>query len=163
MNKEQFEDFVHRLNTQDCRMTSYPIWEVRNRERMYGVDPDYHSSGYIWVDQGNPENSHGTDEELRKSFEEDLIEVTFDEYDDEVIVEETEEHCSAHFKKVHYAIIEVTKCVHFTEKAADDYIRNNRHNLKEPFTYVNSQYRCHEWIDIIDMLKQGQLVLKEEP
>lgn len=44
----------------------------------------------------------------------------------------------------------VTCC--FTEAAANRYIKENRHNLKNPRTYVASAYRNHEWIAVREML-----------
>jgi hypothetical protein len=40
----------------------------------------------------------------------------------------------------------VTACL--TEAGADEYIRVNGHDLKEPRTYVTSGYRNQEWIDL---------------
>lgn len=37
---------------------------------------------------------------------------------------------------------------HFTEKAAKEHIRINGHNLRKPFVYVTSLYRCSEMIKI---------------
>ena len=41
---------------------------------------------------------------------------------------------------------------HFTERAAKEHIRINRHNLKSPFIYVTSLWRCDEMIAIRNAL-----------
>jgi hypothetical protein len=41
----------------------------------------------------------------------------------------------------------------FTEKAAQEYINANRHNLVEPRIYVESGYRNYEWQAVRTLLK----------
>jgi hypothetical protein len=41
----------------------------------------------------------------------------------------------------------------FTMKAAEEYIRENKHNMKEPRVYVASGYRNKEWQAIREFLK----------
>ena len=57
------------------------------------------------------------------------------------------------------SFIEVDEFVnaHFTEKAAQDHIDLNGHNLKKPFIYVTSLFRCYEMINIRNYLVQQGL------
>jgi len=53
--------------------------------------------------------------------------------------------------------IEMEKFVnaHFTQKAAEQYISVDRHNLNSPFIYVISLHRCDEMIKIRHFLMGG--------
>lgn len=157
MTQEQLDTLVHNLNTQDNRITADPLFLVEQKNRVYGVDPDYNTQGYIWVNEDDSSESYDTDEDLKahllskgKPVEE--IDWTFD---DTIEIGETT------YKKLHYHEYYEFVCAHFTEAAADRYIKLNRHNLNEPRTYVSSQYRCHEWNAVVEALKSGQLVLRE--
>ncbi len=156
MNKTQFKDFVHRLNNQDCRATSHPIWQVRDKNEIVGVDPDYHNYGYVWINQDDCEHYYETDNAMRAYLIENGGDSSEDiKWQQEVVVK------GQTFKRLYHMITHVIISTHFTEQAANDYIKQNRHNLNEPYTYVDSQWRCHEWIDVVDMLKTGKLILKE--
>ena len=58
--------------------------------------------------------------------------------------------------------IYVDVCAHLTEEAANLYIEQNRHNLREPRIYVKSAYRCHELIGLIEAIATGKVVWKED-
>lgn len=47
---------------------------------------------------------------------------------------------------------------HFTEKAANEHIRINGHNLKKPFIFVTSLFRCEEMIKIRKALKNKEFL-----
>lgn len=42
---------------------------------------------------------------------------------------------------------------HLTERAAQRYIDENLHNLTNPRIFVSSQYRCHEFNELVEILK----------
>ncbi|MCP3966673.1 MAG: hypothetical protein GY718_10035 [Lentisphaerae bacterium] len=98
-----FKSIAHEINTQDNRATQDPLFCVFEKERIYGLDPDY-SDGY--------------------------------EYDSE-----TDD-------KIYYVERDRFATAHFTEKAAQEYIDIDGHNLERPFIYVTSMRRCYEMIAI---------------
>lgn len=51
---------------------------------------------------------------------------------------------------------------HFTEKAAKEHIRINGHNLKSPFIFVTSLWRCEEMKNIRNALASRCLCLKNQ-
>lgn len=58
-----------------------------------------------------------------------------------------------------HSYIEVDEFVnaHFTEKSAEYHIKINGHNLRKPFIYVTSLYRCPEMIAIRNALANKPL------
>jgi len=137
MTPEQLKELAHELNIQDNRCTSNPLYVVQQKRRIYGLDTDYCEQViYQWKD--DPEYFWETEEEAIKEaskygYAEDQI--------DNVI------------QKIGYIDIWDMVCVHLTEKAAQLYIDQNSHNLNSPRIYVSSQYRCHEFNNVVEYLK----------
>lgn len=52
---------------------------------------------------------------------------------------------------------------HFTRKAAQKYIDSNKHNLRKPFVFVISLYRCDEMIEIRHFLLNEASFEQEAP
>lgn len=134
MSKE-LQEIAHEIRNQDSRATAHPIFEVREWKRIWGMLADY-SDKYQWIDCDDPENI------ADKERHEDL-----------------DSRCDGNdifegWSRVYYIDVEVTVQPFFTEKAANDYIRMNRHNLRRPFTYVQSGYRNPEWQVVTKMLKE---------
>lgn len=131
----RLELLVQRLNTQDNRATAHPIFIVQQEHRIYGMDPKLADSTTkcVWQFKWNSE---------------DLYETLEDAMDCEGQDDEDD------FEKIYYVIEWRYVCAHFTEAAAQEYIRTNIHNLDNPRIYVDSQYRCDEWNDTIEILKR---------
>lgn len=166
MNKEQFETLakeLHFLNfdkseeaSRKARITSHPIFYVQQKyhvgvvgEEAHEYSPDGpYGDGEIkreFWDSANVE-SYETLDDLRGSCDE------WDEFKDSI--DDVDE--------VHSLYIYVDVCAHLTEEAANLYIEQNRHNLREPRTYVKSAYRCHELIGLIEAIATGKVVWKED-
>jgi len=124
------------LHTQDNRITANPIFmvQVKVRERGDGDNGDPH----YWVnyDWDQVDDSIGA---LLDAAEEDYSETFIDpeEPDSPRRVEE--------YTKVHYLDVYHHHMPFFTEAGAQEYIRINGHNLREPRIYVESGYRNAEW------------------
>ncbi len=126
------EAIAHEMRTQDNRITAHPLFCVFEKERIYGVEDGY-SDDFVWIDQ---------DHERIDIEEHDWSE------------EQAEENgCS----KVYYVTRDKFVNAHFTEKAADEHIRINGHNLNNGFTYVTSLHRCSEMIAIREMLMRDSI------
>ena len=127
------DQITERLNTQDNRCTSDPIFIVQQKKRIWGVSTDY-AGDYAWLDFGNEH------EEADLQLAEELDDLEF-------------EGCeTGSWQKVGYVDIWefVTAC--FTEAACQEYIDRNRHNLNEPRIYAASAYRNREFIDVRNYL-----------
>jgi len=120
MNKEQLKSIAYEINTQDNRITADPLFCVFEKERIYGMDLN-HSDYYVWLDDNN---------------EEITIEELLTEYG---LTEEQAEYSNEFdLQKVYYIDRKRFINAHFTEKAANEYICSNKHNLNHPFIYVTS-------------------------
>lgn len=122
-----------KIRAQDNRATSSPLFIVQERKRIYGVDPDY-TDDYVWCyDIGG----EVLDDEVTSLL--DKLEAAISDIPDG-------------YEKV--GCIDtwefVTAC--FTEKACEDYIRANRHNLEEPRIYTDSANRNNEYNMVRDYL-----------
>lgn len=107
-----------RMLTQDPRATSHPIYLVRQRRRIYGLDSDYTDQFvYVYRDDGT---EYGA--ELKAG-------------DD-----------PADFRRVGIRDIWVSVQPFFTNFEAERFIRANAHNLTDPHVYVESGYLNREWI-----------------
>jgi len=129
MTKEQLKEIANELQTQDNRVTADPLFCVFEKERIYGVDPDY-TDTWDWCNS----------EEQCSCKPSDLCESHSDE-------------C----RKVYYVDRDRFVNAHFTEKAAKQHIRINGHNLMKPFIYVTSLFRCYEMIEIRNALYNNEL------
>lgn len=124
------------LRTQDNRITDQPVFTVQQRKRVYGFDPGWtDGDGFIWVHDGNEVTDPERIAELEREYKKNHI--------------EPQDHSRTYYKD-HWEF--VTCC--FTEKACQDYIAANGHNLKEPRIYVESAYRNDEWKYVREYLKQ---------
>lgn len=122
------------IRTQDNRCTSDPLFIVQQKQRIWGMDLNY-TDDYAWLDTSN-EHTEATDVEAAGL---DAIEDKCGDLGD--------------WEKVGYVDTWefITAC--FTEKACQDYIAANGHNLNEPRIYAASAYRNLEMIAVREMLK----------
>lgn len=139
--EEFFKKLGHELRTQDNRITSCPLFCVEQKQRVYGdelCDPD----GSIFVLERDP--SYGCWDTVEEAVQE-LKEDEDDDFDPEEDLSEIFYHSYWEF---------VT--AHFTETAAQLYIDQNKHNLKEPRIFVSSQYRCHEFNQVVKYIRSKE-------
>jgi hypothetical protein len=116
-----------RLATQDNRFTSYPIFVVQQRRRIYGIDMAYCGGEHVgWL---HCDGDEAADEE-RIALER--------AYEDAGQVPEDYMRCG------HIDIWEfVTACL--TEQGCRDYVAVNGHNLTERRIFAESGHRNEEW------------------
>lgn len=117
-----------RIRTQDNRITEQPIFVVRQKYRIYGVDPDHEDHTVVWIDEDNGCEAASAEENANLEAK----------YQDG---EETPEGWRRTAYKEEWQI--VTAC--FTEAACQEYIRINGHNLRSPKDYVISSFRNEEF------------------
>lgn len=166
MDKEQFEILAKELHhlhlesseesSRKARYTSHPIFYVQQKYLVGVVGEDAHEyspdgpygGGEIkreFWDSANVQ-SYETLDDLRDSCD------SWDEFKDSI----------DDVNEAHGLYIYVDVCAHLTEEAANFYIEQNRHNLREPRTYVKSANRCHELIGLIKAIATGKVVWKED-
>lgn len=141
------------LKTQDNRCTADPLFLVQEEERIWHIDPSCTDDGYIWQSQDEPEIFYESTKELLEGEEApDNAEIDFR---DEISLN------GHRYERVHYKTIWKFVTAHFTEAAAQLYIDQNAHNLRNPRIYVSSQYRCWEWNKIRKMLVYAEVRPKD--
>lgn len=132
-NSLRLFDVSHELQTQDNLGTHLPIFAVRQRVRIYGIDPGY-SEDYVWMENDEWEE---VDEETAAKCEA-YLESEFEE--------------PKGYTRIGFIDRDefVTSC--FTRKGCEDYIAANGHNLTDPHIFVYSGYRNKEWERIVNHL-----------
>lgn len=132
-----WERMSREVQTQDNASTSYPIFVVQQRNRIYGIDPDLSDDATIvWLDAVNDcQEIHG---EERDKLEEEY-QKTFTVPGDN--------HRTGYVD--YYEFVQPF----FTKAGAEEYIEANRHRLKEPRIYVDSAYRNPEWQAVLRHLR----------
>ena len=133
------------LRTQDNRATAYPLFIVQEKVRILGIDKIY-DPDVIWQWKEDAEYQWDTRAEALKA----LLEQPGDQISNKT---PTEAEFDDYIETIGYVDRWDFVCAHLTETAADRYIKQNRHNLKDPRIYVSSQYRCHEFNELIDLVK----------
>ena len=122
-----------RLRTQDNRCTGDPIFQVRGRRRIYGMDPEY-ADDPVWID---------TEDGAR-----------------EIPAPEDEDNPGDFAIKTGYFDVWEVLMVAFTEEGCKEHLELNGHNYarryKEVVIYADSLRRCPEMIAIRDHLMQTQ-------
>ena len=123
---ERLKKIGQLLRTQDNRITDAPMFIVEQKARIYGLDPQYGDGDYIWQHKDDPEYFLGTDEELEEEI---------------VIGAAVKEQ----YEKVYYYEYWVFVTVCFTEQGCNDFLKINRHNLKEPRIFAAGSFRNEEF------------------
>ncbi len=122
----EIEGFLEQLRGQDHLSTAYPAYTVEQREKIWGVDPNWGDYEVAW---------------------------TFDGCDDGPVYERPPDDTPG-LEEVYFRWQWQYVNVHFTRKAAELYIAQNRHNLCEPRVFITSQHGCWEWVEILKLLGQ---------
>lgn len=120
-------EFLHRLRTQNHAITAWPIYNVEQKERIFGVDPRWHDVESVWTYDGCDDGPV----DKKPSGDEKNVEEIF-------VVWEWRYVCS-----------------HLTMAAAELYIAQNSHNLGEARVFIGSQHRCYEWQEVLRILGQA--------
>ena len=121
---DTLSDIAHEINTQDNRCTADPLYCVFEKDRIYGVGSDY-TDQWEWCN--SDQQCHCDKSEWCGSK-------------------------SNECEKVGYIEIDRFVNAHFTERAAKEHIRINGHNLKNPYVYATSLWRCEEMKHIREFL-----------
>ena len=123
------------LHIQDARMTNLPIFIVQQKSRIYNLEE---SDQYIWIDEC------GEEVENHMAI---ALDCADQDNQDEVLDPDNPE-CQLDtndYRKSYYRDEYVFVQPFFTEHGAQEYIKANGHNLREPRIYVESGYRNEEW------------------
>ncbi|WP_413499220.1 ead/Ea22-like family protein [Buttiauxella gaviniae] len=122
---DEFARIGENLRTQDNRITSHPVFVVFQKEEMV-VSEEFDHDRIAWVwECGDGEVEDRTARRL----------------------EALHQGCRDTRGYSRYAMKSIKRFVTacFTEDGCKDYLRQNGHNLNEPFIYVDSAYRNDEW------------------
>lgn len=135
------------LHTQDNRITANPIFLVQQKHRTGGFEESY-ADQHVWIRDGEEvddviaalldEADKTGSSVITHPDDEDRLDKTVREVDD--------------YRKVYYRDEYVFVQPFFTEHGAQEYIRANGHNLREPRIYVESGYRNAEWAAVREYL-----------
>lgn len=141
MNSDELDTLAHELRTQNNRATTHPLFLVQQQTRVAGMDSGW-ADQWEWIDDEG-DWSGGTFEvraEIKENHDLDSVCASIDP-------------SNYGYTRVHYLEHWTFVTAHFTETAAQRYINANAHNLRDPRIYAASQYRCHEWIAVVEHLK----------
>ena len=131
----------HELNTQDNRGTENPFFIIFEKEQIAG-DPDlqdctkeYYVTSDNRIGDRNDVIEYLKDNEI--DYPKDLEKMEDYEFDDWIM--ENEEIDFWHYHEIN---VFVTACL--TLRGAEEYLKENGHNLRKPFIYVMGMYRNGE-------------------
>ena len=150
----RLEVLCERLKSDDPLATAHPIFMVQSRDRIYGFDLVYDDGSHtVFVDEDHHEMS---DRDLKEIYAE-----AYKLYEPEEVWGDPAVSTMAQVKEFfedHEGDFCLTRTAYqdrwnnvqpfLTRAGAEEYIRINGHNLKEPRIYVESGYRNQEWIDL---------------
>ncbi len=113
------------------------FFQIRENKRVYGVDEDYGSDGYVWINK----DRDGTVESDRKSMlyaiEQDDVE--FDENIADDQLEELMEDIG--YEKGYFRNEEVYSNAFLSEKSCKRHIQLNNYHYSEPIDYLTHAFR----------------------
>ena len=161
MNKEKFE-----LLAKELQFLHYNISDEASEKRAHTSHPIFYVQEKAWICSVEDAelNFSGEENEVKTEYYDPNSEEKYESLDDlkfscdsmdefkEIIADVTEFDSLYIYEDV---------CAHLTREAAQLYIDQNRHNLREPRIYVKSMYRCHEMIGLITAIANGFLVWRE--
>lgn len=166
-DKKEFEDFIERLKYHHKgegvreHGTADPVFLVQEKELIYGLEDGY-ADYYVWFYTSDDGDVFETDEELEERINKDFEEVGL-RYDEYFLAHDHEITIDGHiaFKKIGVKEIWSTVNCHFTREAAEAFIKRKGHDYKNLRIYVDSQYWCEEWCNVVEGLITGQLTFNE--
>jgi hypothetical protein len=152
MTNKELAELANELRTQNNRITAEPLYVVQQRRRIRGMDSAY-ADEYEWYHPNDPGCTY-SDGEMEEVIRGELEERHGPSVSDvDWIYEQCPSPCDHGYEKVYYVEYWDFVTAHFTERAAELYLRQNRHNLNDPRVYVTSQYRCWEWNAVVEHLR----------
>lgn len=130
-NDQLLRGLAENLRTQDNAITENPIFLVQQRRRIWGYNSDDYSQedcvvGIAWFNEDDDEADDKQVKSLRRYWS---------------MHHETPEG----WRRVGFIDIWEFVQPFFTRAAAELYIEQNHHNLRDPRVYVASGYRNEEW------------------
>lgn len=168
---------INNLNlilTQSSSHTEAPVYTVYSKQEIcVDGDCDYDKVVYIRSSRSgeNDELDYETFQELESAYnnatdyrittvdsEGEQVEYPFpdDPFDDEEKFDPDE------WEQKFIKLIDRFEQAFFIRQNAENYIRNNSHNLKESFIYVESAYRNSEWQAIRELLVDKALIESQD-
>ena len=133
--------------TQDNAATANPAYCVKDKKRAYGFDGTT-TNDYVWYSRDDDSEYDNTDD-MYKALDTIADEIN----EDEIVLNGNT------YERSYYELEESTVTTCFTREQAQRYIDENRHNLKNPFIYVESFNRNPEMIAVRELL----ICLAENP
>ena len=162
MNTKLFPEMAANIHLQDNRITHEPIFMVQQKHREWAFDTSGEFGDEIVVCWCDPQNEYAIveDKDRAEMYREYVASATYVEegsVDADVVtdVDDEETFFEKRLVKMAYKDFWVGVQPFFTEAGANEYIRINGHNLKEPRIYVESAFRNAEWQAVRAWLLNG--------
>lgn len=137
-------DIKQELKNQDPRGTADPIYCVYEKYEQV-VPEDCGEDGHKWY----YDCETYTDQEIIDNYKENEEELDLDDLQYEEELNPNERVC---YQKYYYKMLPKFVSPFFTEKAAQEFIDRNKHNLSNPYIYVHSLWNNSEMKSIRDNL-----------
>lgn len=124
------------MNRQDHRCTAMPyFFQVMETKKIYGVDGDYDTDGYVWVKDGTTQN---TIESMIEALENDEVEFDKENATESFLENLMEENG---YVKGYYRNEEVYSNAFLTEKSCKEHIQANKYHYENPVDYLSHAFR----------------------
>lgn len=167
MNKKFIVETVKEMIKQDNCMTALPVYQVRTKDYISSDSECHLGDLYLGIYGEDGLIEILEQNEVKDGFElfEQIFNIVFDGYSSDEKEEnysELKKHVSNWmsideienlFENIDHRVsplwlqkIEEVDREFLTRKGAEEYLRCNRHNLKEPFIYVDCNFRNFEWM-----------------
>jgi len=149
--------------TQDHLCTSDPIFTVYSKQEIV-VDGDYDYDKIVYIRNNRGEHcelDYETYQELESAHNEatDYRSIVIDKNGEQIILEAPQDPFNDEktfnpdeWEQKFIKLIDRFEQAFFISENAENYIRNNSHNLSSPYIFVESAYRNLEWQQIRTLL-----------
>lgn len=139
VSDEMYEKLVvlsNEINNQDNRCTAMPyFFQVMENKKIYGVDGDYDTDGFLWVKDGTTENKRDSMIEALENDEVEFDKENISQSDLENLMEENG------YYKGFYRNQEVFSNAFLTEKSCKEHIEANKYHYENPVDYLSHAFR----------------------
>lgn len=155
-------DHLQSILTQDNRITSEPLFVVEGWERIFVEEGEY----ITYVESNSGDYCELSEEEYNELTDKWELATSFSSKNSNEIPEDPilgGDFDPDNWEKREYILRPVFQTACFTEKAAQDYIDCNGHNIigreyRKPRIYVHSGWRNKEWQQIREYLIDKAMV-----
>lgn len=142
VSDEMYEKLIalsNEMNNQDHRCTAMPyFFQVMQTKKIYGVDGDYDTDGYVWVNSDRDRTTENKRDSMIEALENE--EVEFDkENATELFLENLMEENG--YRKGYYRNEEVYSNAFLTEKSCKEHIQANKYHYENPVDYLSHAFR----------------------